>query len=452
MPSLPEAVSRTLQVLKREYGAYLQVKIIKGRFCLFEEWSTYDRATGMPRKSSKYLGRITEEGVLIPARHRKEKQVRPAQYITQKELQEMQKQAGKQEISEKERIILRYLSMNARASLGDIGKAAGLSTSAIGYNIRKLEKAYGIRYFAEIDVEKLGYVDYIALVKFRDRYPTTEEIRTATETEPRIQLAMLTKGDYDLVLYFLAKSGRETRSDVYDLRERLLSKYNSDWCITPFYMSYGNIPIKDAFFDILRKDVWVKTKEQRIKPEGRLTGREFDVLRDLNANGITEFSSIDAKHGLDKGATQYTFYRLKERGIISRITISMQNLQIKYNAIILAENTNPKLWESDRKKLLSYIIEEGCAPINKYAALGDTIAPNSGVLIIVPVLNDDDLEKETIELSRIHGLEARSLVATQIITGTVCYRLFDREHSNQFKLLVDIYGLKSDKEKTNYDL
>jgi DNA-binding Lrp family transcriptional regulator len=344
MVSLPEAVKRTLDAIKKEYGSYLEVKLIKGRYCLFDATSVYDKDLGHSKKVTRYLGHMTIDGILIPARHRIEKQVK-TQPTTKEEPGE-----GGNELKESELTLLRYLSMNARAPLSSIGKVVGLSDSAVSYQIKKLERKYGIMYLTEIDVEKLGYVDYMALIKFSSKQPSFKEIREATEKEPMIQLVMTTKGDYDLVIHFLAKIGRKTREGIYSLRAKLFLDYDAEWCITPFYMHYGHIPVRDKFFDILKEDVWIKTKETRRRPEGKITARQLNVLRALNKNGAVDFATIDADCGFDRGASQYTYHQLREKGVIIRSTISMLNLPIKYNMMVLIEGINQKEWEADRIK------------------------------------------------------------------------------------------------------
>jgi hypothetical protein len=88
--------------------------------------------------------------------------------------------------------------------------------------------------------------------------------------------------------------------------------------------------------------------------------------------------------------------------------------------------------------------------INRYVVTGDINAPRYGVLVVIPVLSEKETEVEIDELSRIRGVEIKSLIATNTITGSLCYRLFDNKHSSQYKILTDEYKIEMPKEKTDY--
>src|SRR5208282_1722902 len=113
---------------------------------------------------------------------------------------------------------------------------------------------FGIRYLAEIDTEKLGYLKFLIFVKFLDKLPSNDEISAAIKNEPRIQFAAtLTGGEYNLLLYILV----ENNSEINIIRKTLvvnspLINYRSEFYITPFYETYNFIPIKEEFVDLLK--------------------------------------------------------------------------------------------------------------------------------------------------------------------------------------------------------
>ena len=88
----------------------------------------------------------------------------------------------------------------------ELAKITGLSNTAVNYHLRNLERKYDIKYILELDIEKFGYMNYIAFVKFKDKRPTYEEMKKQLEAIPYVQVAMTTKGSYMLVasksLYF----------------------------------------------------------------------------------------------------------------------------------------------------------------------------------------------------------------------------------------------------------
>src|SRR5271155_6106732 len=102
------------------------------------------------------------------------------------------------------------LSMDGRAALDSIGKKIKLTKHPTYRRVKGLEDRFGIRYLAEIDTEKLGYLKFMIFVKFLDKLPSNDEITAAIKNEPRIQFAAtLTGGEYNLMLYLLVENNSE---------------------------------------------------------------------------------------------------------------------------------------------------------------------------------------------------------------------------------------------------
>ncbi len=189
---LPDSIEKTVQRIRKEYGHYVQAKFMHGKYRLFEATSIYDPEKKKPKKVTRYLGWITEDGVMIPARHNdlKTKIFNKLEEDTEKKIKELEeslKEAEKRNYEESirkkntekhERDILRALSMNARITVPELAKITGLSNTAVNYHLRNLERKYDIKYILELDIEKFGYINYIAFVKFKDKRPTYEEMKT----------------------------------------------------------------------------------------------------------------------------------------------------------------------------------------------------------------------------------------------------------------------------------
>ena len=226
---LPENIGKAVQTIKKEYGHYVQAKMIRNRYRLFEATSIYDPETKKPKKITRYLGWLTDEGQLIPARHNDMKtrvfnEIAKSNEQKIKELEESLKNAEKRALengvrkkkTEKhERDILGALSMDARITVPELTKITGLSNNATKYHINNLERKYDIKYLLEIDIEKFGYINYIAFVKFKDKKPTYEEMKIQLEKIPYVQAAMTTKGTFDAVIFLVVKATGEARADIY---------------------------------------------------------------------------------------------------------------------------------------------------------------------------------------------------------------------------------------------
>ena len=248
--------------------------------------------------------------------------------------------------------------MNSRISLAHLGKMLNLDRTSTDYWFKKVEQKYNLQYIAEIDVEKLGFLEYMILVKFEDKIPTVKELKDAFAKQGRVQLAALTQGEYDLMMIVCIEKSREARSDIYELRETLAPTYNSKWYLVTLYSTYSFVPLRDEFFEILKGKT---NKEKGAETEGKreLLKREYGVLRSLHSNANIEFTEIDSKCGFDNGRAQYTYYKLKESQTLRRTTITMKKTDIKYNAILFMEKINQGRLAQTREKLIREIISEG---------------------------------------------------------------------------------------------
>ena len=272
-------------------------------------------------------------------------------------------------------------------------------------------------------VEKLGYLSFLVLVKFIDRVPSEKEINDAVKSEPRIQLAlMLAGGEYDVLLYVIAESNYElNKINVFSWRDTLLIKYPARWYTTTFFQHNGFVPLHDSFIATLRQNAGKRVRELTLEDEPsdkkkQMLAREFAVLRELNLDGSKDFIDIDKKYGFDRGRSQYSYYRLAEKGLLKGITISMNNLPIKYVAVIFVEILDYGEFEKTRSLYLHNIIQKTDVPINKYSLVGDVGIPY-GSVFFMPVFNDNDLEQAKVRLSKVKGIRIREAIITKIIEG-----------------------------------
>ena len=357
----------------------------------------------------------------------------------------------KAEVNEEtDRNILTILSMNGRVTLDFIGGKVGLSKHPTYRRIKMLEERYGIRYIPEIDVSKFGYFGYVVFVKFRNKVPSLGEILKALDAEPRVQLVLLTSGDYDLIIYFLSNNHRDVAYFTFKLFSGdTFAPYPSDWYITPHYTA-NFIPLRDKFFELLKTKIWRKTKNKKRPESEDLIEREFNVLRELNRNGAVNFTEIDAKYKQGIGASRYAYFKLKERGILKRVTISLNNLPIKYHSIFIINFFYGMKFSKTRPNLLSDIIKDGPI-INKYTHIGEIGIP-MGVMLVMPVFNDYEVnETEDYIEKKINGVAFKKLVVTRIPIGSFAYRRFDKTYTNQYRLLVEEYKTLKTQEKPDYE-
>lgn len=431
MITLPNRVKATFLRLKKASSSYVEIKHIKGYFFVYQSTSRWDKEKKKPVKVPLYIGRITNAGVLINSKRKKPRNI-PSQHPIKEEQQntENAKNTETVAIEEKsykyERELLRTLSMNGRISIPVISRIIGVKETTVATQIKKLEKKYGIKYIAEIDTTKLGYIQFLTTIKFLDNIPKVSELIDVISKDARVQIFFLTQGDFHMVIYALARNSSEINTLVTEIRKKL--HYRSIAITAPVEEDYGYIQIRPEFIELLKDS---------------LLAREYSVLKELITNGKMDFAEIDRKYTFDKGRSQYSYYKLKQQGVIKRITISTEKLSIKYIGIIASTITDQDKFTENRSKILLNVTNESKSIINKYLYVNDTVSP-SGVAFYVPVFNYGDLEATVEEISNLDlGIKTKTLIITDILLGSFCFRNFDNAYSIQGDILTKQYGQKS---------
>ena len=429
MQEIPEPVRAALEELKSRHRHHLQLRRCEGGYYVSEATSKWDPEKGRNRAISIYVGKITDNGEFIePVRKRSSTMgvENLDQYM--KLSKERATAAEKRQFeSEYEPLILKELSTNPRDGVAAISKRIGLPYSTTQYWIKKLEQKYGIKYVIEgFRPDKFGLFRFFAVAKFTGQRPNTAKLKQLLDGNSNIQLALLTRGAYDLFLFFLAKDPYNAETIIYNLRlNPVLLKCPANWYSSYYTVGLGFIPLRESFFDLLEKQVWKRSKEQPRKQSNQIFLREYATIRELNTNGIQEFSKIDNKYKLKAGSAQYTYHKLVEEQMINRVTITMDNPPIKNVAVIIIKQNNLNSFYKKRREWLMDTILESNAPLNKYILSGDIGAPY-GVMHIAPIYKEGDLEKIEDNISKlVKGAKIKVSIVTETLTGNLGYRKID---------------------------
>jgi len=454
---IPEKVSATLDELRRKHRHSVVIKFLRGGYYAYEAYSKWDAQLKRRRSYSLYLGKIEEDGTLVPPRRRSIKtsgMKNIEEYVKAGE-EALKERSGKGD--ERDKAILMALSANARASYSEIGRKAGISAQAAHYRIKELEKRYGITYTIDTHAAlKFGFYRFLIMIGFDAGKPDTESIRKELEKEPRVQLVMATKGSFDLLIYALFEDTVKLDEWLYKLRKSdVFAPYPSHWNISYFLIANGFIPLRDEFFEIVKERVWRRTKETPRRKEGEIFYREYAVLRALNRNGIMNFKDIDREYGLRRGSADYTFHELVEKKVIRRVTISMNNLPLRYLAIVIAETRNMRDFIRNGKEFFMYMMKDKDLPTNKFVVEGDLGSPY-GIFAIIPVYDEHGLEETEEALRSIsNGIKISSTVVTGTILGSICLNKLEPRELPIYDFLKREYNTSDEeiaKELENYKL
>jgi len=434
---LPIRVQRTLAELRNKSKYGLRVIKIKDTYYVYEQSAVQ---IGTQRKTPAfYLGKISADGTFTEAKHRIKSYTQASSFDEM--LNKRLRASPLDELVYPDAIdlqILQDLSTNARKPVTEIANELGIGKTAAYHRIEKLEQRYKIKYTVEIAPNPFGYFRFAVLVKFLNDKPSPEDMKKVLEQEPTILFAALLKGDYDLFIYMLAGSIKELENKLYELRSlRTFATYESEWNVTYMFYSYGYMPLREKFFDLVHEKIWHRSKETPRKKEGMLTEREYLVLKELNEDSREDFAQIDKKLGLNSGAAQYTYYSLLEKGIILRPTIEMQSLPIKYNILFVCTQTDIFAFNLHRREYLVHVIDLPKTPTSTYALVGDIGLPY-GVLFIAPSYSGNLQESEDLLARFLRGSKIKSNVIVQTLVGSLGYRRIDPKATYQYPILQEM--------------
>ncbi|MDE1873887.1 MAG: Lrp/AsnC family transcriptional regulator [Candidatus Micrarchaeota archaeon] len=449
MKEVPRQVREAFKLL-RQAQKHLYLKPIRQSFYVYKQTYEYQPEKKRSKTISEYVGRIESDGTFIKRMTSYKGELEKAEALIASRGGKIiwHRKGGKEEpaqglgeiaLKETDLRLLMALSMNSRMPVPMLAELAGLNEQTAYSRLKSLEEKLGIKYLLELDVEKLGYLRYLILIKFEDKKPTREEIEDAVKDNHNIQFVAMAKGDYDVIVYVVDETPLKAYDNLLRLRQKeSISKYEASWIFTDFAQTYSFMPLRDQFIEsVVKKKLWQRSKETPRPERDQLIQREFLLLKELNSNANMSFASVDQRYGLNKGTSRYAYQALKESGLIVRPTISLTNMQTTYVGAILLYVTNYRIYDGNRYKFLMELMEYGKIA-NKYCLSGNIGAPLQGALSFLPVNEDGYLDRVTADLEKeLPGSFTRSLVITDVIVGSLCYRRFDNMHSRQHRLLVE---------------
>lgn len=450
-PETPDAVLSAYATLKGRYGFPISLKRINNHYYLYKQQIRWDRDS---RKyvcvEMRYLGALADDGTFRPRKMvandiDSAKAVIAAHggKVTMPDPINLPAQQSAQRITDLDRRILTELTMDGRLQASEMARRLGAEERRVGYRIRSLEKRFNIVYKPKVKLESLGHLYFIVFVKFRASRPDPERLQKEMDSISAVQFAALTSGSrYDLVLILAASSDYRPGSTdgLPDIMMRIrmspsLKEIASDWYVSFFDISKGLVPLRQSFVDEqLSKSVWTRRQERKTNSVSR---NEYATLRALNADGAVAFREVESKNGMSEGSARYGYEGLMARKVLSNVTICMQGLRTKYNAFLIMEIIDEALYSDTRQEIFRIIINERADHISNRIALVANVGAPYGVLFLVPVANDGDLEALESEFySKVKGIRLSSMVLTKTLCGTLPYNRFDNTKSGQYERLM----------------
>ena len=132
-------------------------------------------------------------------------------------------------LNQKDKQILSLLDQNSRASISELARNLKLSKDGVNYRLKKLQKEKIItRYFAEVDVSKLGLILFKVTLQFQNVDKEKEdEIFNFLKNQQKIGWVVFCSGRWDCVFVAYVKDNFEIQELVGELVEKF-GKYILD--------------------------------------------------------------------------------------------------------------------------------------------------------------------------------------------------------------------------------
>jgi DNA-binding Lrp family transcriptional regulator len=425
----PQEIQDAFRELKRKLNRPMTLHIIDGNYYVYGYSSARDQKKDKTVTKTFYLGSLSKEGKFVFKGDK-----------TGAAIAEPETTSLSSGIKEREAIALRNLSMNGRMSMAKLAKRIGMSTTGARHFVKNLETKYEIKYFAEVDTLKLGYLRYIAFVKFEKGIPKLEEVKEAFRSDPNVIFVAMTEGSFDMIVIFCIeydiKDPNSITTFVYGWRSKTaLPKYAARWYITPLSLSIGfTIPLRKEFTTLLKNKIRDNSKGAVGKMPNQINEMEFNVLNELITEGKQNFEDIDKKYSMSKGRSNYAFYKLVKNGILERVTLTINPPDLKYNAVFINQTNNYDEFMKCRFESLKEGIVTTELGINRYALKGVSGMPDS-VYYVAPIFKDDEFYKIKERLETFGGTTTENMIITKIVVGSLCYRNFDPVYTTVYKIL-----------------
>ncbi len=226
------------------------------------------------------------------------------------------------EISVLSRKILRELCTNSREPISEISDKLGISRYSATERIQDLEKALDLRYTLELSYDALSFSSiHILAVKFSKK-PKFDELKSMLSKSRIVQFATTTKGDFDLLIFAVAKDKVEYVQWETAL-QLALSRYGVAGSSYEVYMTrMGFLPLNNE--NIIASSIKDTYKK---------------LLTVLNDNSRMPIRSIGKKLGIDEDLVRYYMLKLEKNGVIKRFTAIVTKPSLVTNIVFFGSYT-----------------------------------------------------------------------------------------------------------------
>lgn len=324
------------------------------------------------------------------------------------------------EVDATSRDILRALSEDCRRSASSLAKEVHCAPKTLKKKLARLENEYEIRYTLELDARELGFsAPYFVLVKFSKPIDETL-LQQALKQYPFAQFAALTKGDFDLVVYVLAKNALDfVRWSNYF--RQTLSEYIEHWeggLVTGHW--FGFFPLNE---DILEY--------------ADLDERDRIMLRVLLRNAKIPISDLARRMNVPVSTMQYHLKKLFAMKAVRRATIVMEKGPYPVHYVGLYGYKMTKKFMRHGLSIRSFLTTEGTyEPVNRLLFEFNVAATTFDDVTVYSSTDLDeghDFHKKMLELCGPELRDHKSAFILKVVKGSLPVRKLDMKRGYQAK-------------------
>jgi len=316
----------------------------------------------------------------------------------------------------REKIILRELSNNSRASLSGMSKLSGCSYVTVGKIIDKLVEKLDIKFVLELDFARLGFLQrHMLMVKFSKK-PARDWLNDIFKNEPTVDSVYLTVGQFDLVIFVVESDPTKYMLWEFQLTQKL-SEYGVEVrsSVLP-YFSFGYIPANETLFD----EITVKMRQG-----------DLELLNLLNTNSRLSFSDLAKQLKTGESTVRYKLFKLVKSGIIKRFTIAVQKPPHSYTIAFFEQWTRYTAnfeEKAAQERKLTMTIDDGLPLLNTFQ-MSATLSGSFGNFTVALFDSQEEAVENTIDFrKKIYKTESYSAVHAQVISplkGLLPFRNLD---------------------------
>jgi len=203
--------------------------------------------------------------------------------------------------------IIRMLSEDSRMPVYAMSKALGISRRSVSKRLKTIERVFGVRYVPILSASRLGLgFPHTVLVKFKNE-PDYDMVREILRNSLGVQLALRTKGAYDLVIFSNERSRPMYARWDRGMRNELYKEGLASW--RPSEISFkrmGFLPLRTETFGLFS-----------------ISEKERAMLSVLNENARIPMIQLARRLGINYKTAIYRFNELLSKKYIKGFTMVM---------------------------------------------------------------------------------------------------------------------------------